>query len=40
MITGDTKAIEYDGDVVRSRAEHDVTERVSYLCIAPTSTSC
>jgi hypothetical protein len=35
MITGDRKSIELAGDVVRIRAEYDVTERVAYLDARP-----
>jgi hypothetical protein len=35
MIAADTKSIEVDGDVVRIRAEYDLTDRIAYLDARP-----
>jgi hypothetical protein len=35
MIAADTKSIELDGDVVRIRAEYDLTDRIAYLDARP-----
>ena len=35
MIAADTKSIELDGDVVRIRAEYDLTDRIAHLDARP-----
>jgi hypothetical protein len=35
MIAADTKSIEVNGDVVRIRAEYDLTDRIAYLDAPP-----